>query len=75
MLKLSIGVISFHGLKTTIMSNLKGAFQTFRQCCGAENISFGFGSTEPQIRISAPAPDSFIRYLENYQVPVIGLEL
>jgi hypothetical protein len=23
-------------------------------CCGAENISFGSGSTEPQIRIVAP---------------------
>jgi hypothetical protein len=31
---------------------------------------FGSSSTEPQIRIaapvSAPAPDSFIRYLDNY---------
>jgi hypothetical protein len=38
--------------------------------CGAENISFGSGSMELQIQISAPAsvqaPDSFIRYLENY---------
>ncbi len=35
-----------------------------------ENISFGSASMEPQIRISAqapaPAPDSFIRYSENY---------
>jgi hypothetical protein len=37
-----------------------------RQSCGAEPISFGSGSTETQIRILAPAPDSFIRYLENY---------
>ncbi len=37
----------------------------FDQCCGAENISFCSGSTDPQIRIGtpapAPAPDSFIR--------------
>jgi hypothetical protein len=30
---------------------------------GAENISSGFGSTDPQIRI---ATDNFRRYLENY---------
>jgi hypothetical protein len=40
-----------------------------KQCCGAENISFGSNSTEPQIRIPAlapspPAPDGSIRYLE-----------
>ncbi len=33
--------------------------QTFRQCCGAENISFGSGSdsgsAEQPIRIAAPA--------------------
>jgi hypothetical protein len=36
----------------------------FDQCCGAENISFGSGSgfTDPQIRIAALAPNSFIRY-------------
>ncbi len=39
---------------------------------GAENISFGSGSAEPQIRkidqarAPAPALDSFIRDLENY---------
>jgi hypothetical protein len=31
-------------------------FSPFRQCCGAENIFFCYGSTEPQIRIFAPAP-------------------
>ncbi len=37
------------------------------QCCGAENIFFETGSVEPEIRIavSAPARDSFVRYLEN----------
>jgi hypothetical protein len=29
------------------------------RCCGAENISSGSGSTDPQIRI--PAPDNFVR--------------
>jgi hypothetical protein len=37
--------------------------------CGAESISFGSGSTEPQIQIApltpASAPDSFIRYHEK----------
>jgi hypothetical protein len=33
------------------------------KCCGAGNIYFG---SEAQIRISAPAPDSFIKYLEYY---------
>jgi hypothetical protein len=28
----------------------------YNQCCGADNISFGSGSTEPITRISAPAP-------------------
>ncbi len=40
------------------------------QCCGEENISFGSGSKEPQIRLSATAPaqapESFLKYLENY---------
>jgi hypothetical protein len=35
----------------------------FSQCCGAENISFGSGSLEPNLRIAAP--DNFIRYLGN----------
>ncbi len=35
-------------------------YGTFKQCCGAENISFGSGSMESQIRISAPP--LFIRY-------------
>jgi hypothetical protein len=48
----------------------------FTKCYGAENISLGSGSMEPQIQISAPAPapvpapapapDGFMRYLENY---------
>ena len=44
----------------------------FYQWCEAENISFGSGSTEPQIRISNPArvpasaPDCFIRYIKKY---------
>jgi len=33
----------------------------FLQFCGAKNISFGSGSWEPQIRIAAPTPISFIR--------------
>jgi hypothetical protein len=31
----------------------------YKQCCWAKNISFGSGTTEPQIRIADPAPDSF----------------
>jgi hypothetical protein len=39
---------------------------TRKHCCGAKNPSFG--SAKPQIRIAAPAPapDSFLGYLENY---------
>jgi hypothetical protein len=40
------------------------------QCCLAEIISFGSDSTEPQIRIAAPAPapNKFynIQYLDKY---------
>ncbi len=36
-------------------------WQSHVQCCGAENISFGSGSAEPQIRIAASdlAPNNF----------------
>jgi hypothetical protein len=33
----------------------------FYQRCGVENISFSSGYAELQIRIAAPAPNSFIR--------------
>jgi hypothetical protein len=47
---------------------LRNEMKKYRNhCCGAENISFGSGSTEPQTRITAPtpipAPDSFTRWV------------
>ncbi len=36
------------------------------QCCGAKNIFFGSGSTEPQIRLQVQIVFIRYRYLENY---------
>ncbi len=58
---LPISKIYFQPFKIRIRTKDYGS----NQCCGAENISFGSGSTELQIRISAPAQTVLKYTLKN----------
>ncbi len=65
-------VILFHHPQNCTLPDLPPIVCCTVQCCGAESICFDSGSTEPQIRIAAPAqapapaPGSFMRWIENY---------
>jgi hypothetical protein len=41
------------------------------QCCRAVTISFGFGSAEPEIRITAPAPASTQIFFGDLWIPFL----